>query len=300
MDCILSMHSQWILLSTFLPFAAVRIPVRVFVWTYFFSVLWDRYLGVELVGHMVTPCLPFWGTVLQSGNTISHSQQQRLSVPTSPHFLPAPVIIWMILTVLVSVTLNLSVVLICISLMTSNVEHFFHGLVCMSYLEKIYSDPLPIFSWVICLSIITFNSSLYVLHINLLYIICQYFLLFCIPLFLFLDIIISSTKVFKFWCSLIYLFFLLFLVVLVLYLSKHSLIKGHKDSCPYVLKSFIVLVVRLNSLIHFEFIFVCGVRQKFKSILLPVDSQFSQHHLLKRPVFINWIVLGYSSKINWC
>ena len=37
-----------------------------------------------------------------------------------------------------------------------------------------------------------------------------------------------------------------------------------------------------KSLIHFEFIFVYGVRKWSRSILLHVAVQFSQHHLLKR------------------
>ena len=42
-------------------------------------------------------------------------------------------------------------------------------------------------------------------------------------------------------------------------------------------------------LIHFEFIFVYGVRKCYSFILLQVVDQFSQHHLLKRlfsPLYI--------------
>ena len=42
------------------------------------------------------------------------------------------------------------------------------------------------------------------------------------------------------------------------------------------------IVSGLRSLIHFEFIFVCGVRKCSSFILLQVVDQFSQHHLLKR------------------
>ena len=45
---------------------------------------------------------------------------------------------------------------------------------------------------------------------------------------------------------------------------------------------FIVSVLTFWSLIHFEFIFVDGVRQFSNFILLHVAVQFSQHHLLKR------------------
>ena len=47
-------------------------------------------------------------------------------------------------------------------------------------------------------------------------------------------------------------------------------------------KSFIVPGLIFRSLIHFEFIFVYGVRKCSNFILLQVAVQFSQHHLLKR------------------
>ena len=50
-------------------------------------------------------------------------------------------------------------------------------------------------------------------------------------------------------------------------------------------KSFIVSGLVFISLIHFEFIFVYGVRKCSSFILLQVVDQFSQHHLLKEIVF---------------
>ena len=47
-------------------------------------------------------------------------------------------------------------------------------------------------------------------------------------------------------------------------------------------KKFTVSGFTVRSLIHLEFIFVCGVRKCFNFILLHVTVQFSQHHLLKR------------------
>ena len=46
-------------------------------------------------------------------------------------------------------------------------------------------------------------------------------------------------------------------------------------------KGFIVSSLIFRSLIHFEFIFVYGIRKCSNSILLHVAVQFSQHHLLK-------------------
>ena len=53
-------------------------------------------------------------------------------------------------------------------------------------------------------------------------------------------------------------------------------------------RSFIVSGLTFRSLIHFEFIFVYGVRKCSSFILLQVVDQFSQHHLLKRfsPLYI--------------
>ena len=45
--------------------------------------------------------------------------------------------------------------------------------------------------------------------------------------------------------------------------------------------SFIVSGLTFRSLIHFEFIFVYGVRKCSSFILLQVVDQFSQHHLLE-------------------
>ena len=47
-------------------------------------------------------------------------------------------------------------------------------------------------------------------------------------------------------------------------------------------KSFMVSGLTFRSLIHFEFIFVYGVRKCYNFILLRGAVQFSQHHLLKR------------------
>ena len=47
-------------------------------------------------------------------------------------------------------------------------------------------------------------------------------------------------------------------------------------------KSFIVSGLTFRSFLHFEFIFLYGVRKYSKLILLHVAVQSSQHYLLKR------------------
>ena len=61
-------------------------------------------------------------------------------------------------------------------------------------------------------------------------------------------------------------------------------------------KSFIVSCLTFRSLIHFEFIFVYGVRKCSNFILLHVAIQFSQNHLLKRLSLPHCIFLPSLSK----
>ena len=63
-------------------------------------------------------------------------------------------------------------------------------------------------------------------------------------------------------------------------------------------RSFIVSGLAFRSLIHFEFIFVYGVRKCSSFILLQVVDQLSQHHLLKRLSFLYCIFLPPLSKIR--
>ena len=61
-------------------------------------------------------------------------------------------------------------------------------------------------------------------------------------------------------------------------------------------RCFMVSCLIFKSLIHFEVIFVYGVRECSTIILLAV--QFSQHHLLERLSFLLCIFLLPLSKIN--
>ena len=61
-------------------------------------------------------------------------------------------------------------------------------------------------------------------------------------------------------------------------------------------KSFIVSGLTFRSLLHFECIFVYGVRKCSNFIHLHVAVQFSQHHLLS---FLHCIFLPPLSKIRW-
>ena len=61
-------------------------------------------------------------------------------------------------------------------------------------------------------------------------------------------------------------------------------------------RSGLVSGLTFRSLMHFEFIFVYGVRKCSGFILLQVVDQFSQHHLLKRLSFLHCIFLPLLSK----
>ena len=63
-------------------------------------------------------------------------------------------------------------------------------------------------------------------------------------------------------------------------------------------KSMVVSGLTFRSLVHFEFIFVYGVRKYSNFIILYVAVQFSQHYLLKRLSFLHCIFLPFLSKVR--
>ena len=125
----------------------------------------------------------------------------------------------------------------------------------------------------------------------------QYFLLFSRLSFCFVDGFLCSAKAFKCnWVPFVYFcFYFLFFrrqiqKILLRFLSKIVL-------PMFSSRSFIVSSLTFRSLIHFEFIFVYGVRECSNLILLHVAVQFSQHHLLKRLSFIHFIFLPPSLRL---
>ena len=123
----------------FLPImnnSAKNIHVSVFVWTYIFHCL--TYLGMELLGHMVTnyPCLSNYPSAFHSTYTAVHSHWQA-PVSLHPHQHLLFSIFWTAANLL-GVKYYLIVVSICISLMTKDVKHLFRGIlaICVSFLKK--------------------------------------------------------------------------------------------------------------------------------------------------------------------
>ena len=73
--------------------------------------------------------------------------------------------------------------------------------------------------------------------------------------------------------------------------SKDTLLQFMSESSLFSSKSFMLAVLTFRSVIHFKFIFVCGVSEYSNFILLLVAVQFFQHHLLKRLHFLHCIFL---------